>query len=93
MSKINCPCGWQMSDVGWPSHYVRYFFTQTQYDNVPEGDEKAMSDLAHHHVREFWQCDHCGRVAFIQADNKIRWYKPEFPWPEYGEHSGDETMP
>ena len=89
MTKVNCPCGNQMSDVGFPSHYVRMYITQKQWDDMPEAIPAAQfGEVAH----EFWQCDQCGRLGF--GDDPIRWYRPEFEVPEPSdEHDGEGTLP
>ena len=40
MSKVNCPCGKQLSDVGSPSPDVMWLITDAQVDELDENDIK-----------------------------------------------------
>lgn len=73
MAKLNCPCGWQISSVSWPSDWIGTVVSQ--YESVEFPDRKVGDD---EHRRELWECTQCGRIAmFTTPDGKCVWYMPE----------------
>jgi hypothetical protein len=74
MSKLNCVCGWQISDVGHPSQEIGNIVTQCEFDaNEPEKAAQLIEN-----GREIWECSQCGRlgIEFPRGSNNVKWYAP-----------------
>jgi hypothetical protein len=76
MGKVNCPCGWQISDVGVPSHEVGYAVSDHELDEMAA----TVQSLEIMDSRKLWECSKCGRVAFDYPEagsNRVKWYVPD----------------
>ena len=74
MSKLNCICGNQISDVMCPNQYTGVIITSEEIDAF-EGCEDIVRD-----GRDVWECPKCGRLAVSYPDkitSFVKWYKPE----------------
>lgn len=72
MSHINCICGSQTSDVGFPSKNQGHVITDIEYDALPETIRVDNIGWG----MTVWECWGCGRVAF-EKDGKLVWYTPD----------------
>ena len=76
MGKVNCPCGWQISDVGCPSAEIGYAISDTEQDDMAD----HIPSLTIIEGRKIWECSQCGRIAFDYPTrgnpNGIKWYMP-----------------
>ena len=61
MSKVNCPCGNQMSDVSFPSNVTGYLIRSLDIDDAHV--------LDHIPRRDIWECHECGRIA-VEMDRQ-----------------------
>ncbi len=85
MSKVNCVCGNQISDVCMPSVTGGYLLGECALDEREDVSRKldtadSLTCAAMDIGRDFWECDQCGRIAFGYPEdgpNKIRWWSPE----------------
>jgi hypothetical protein len=76
MAKLNCPCGYQMSNVMSPCPYNGYLITDRQletFHDEPDGLSIAIIDKG----RDIWECPECGRMAIVKDDNHYKWYSPD----------------
>lgn len=76
MSKVNCPCGWQISNGAMPSINNGWLMSDIEQDALPEilEDTTELINLS----RDVWECTQCGRLAIgNRIDNSVIWYKPE----------------
>jgi hypothetical protein len=81
MSKVDCRCGEQMSDVAYPSECKAYYLSDVDFDDVCDKsrfggsiDVMLLLDVMTH----VWVCSNCGRLAFERkADRHLMWYAPE----------------
>lgn len=74
MANLNCPCGWQISDVGYPSQDIGTIVTQCEFD---AGDPQKAAQLIED-GREIWECSQCGRlgIEFPRGTRQVKWYFP-----------------
>ena len=72
MSKLTCPCGNRLSDVLYPGKATGILLSMQQVDrmNVVPGSNLFEG-------REVWECDKCGRIAFIHPGGSVKWYSPD----------------
>lgn len=84
MSKVNCPCGNQISDVISPNNYTGIVITSKTLDSYYELEEtpcgkNLMAETIHGDGLEMWECPECGRIAISVKRNssEIKWYIPE----------------
>lgn len=74
MSKVNCPCGVQLSNIMGPSRNNGWFISDFEADKIEEWDEYTLIVKG----RDVWECYGCGRIAFgDRGTNAIKWYLPE----------------
>ncbi len=74
MSKLNCLCGNQLSNVLSPSQNNGWFVNDVAVDNQQDWDECTVIEIG----RDVWECHECGRIAFgNKADPGVKWYAPE----------------
>lgn len=74
MSKLNCICGWQISDVGSPSDWTGHIINDHQADKHIENKlESFYMDL-----KSVWECTKCGRIAIDRTSSgrEVVWFKP-----------------
>jgi surface antigen len=81
MSKVNCPCGTQISDVGYPCPNKAALFTDVAFDQAEISDSHrfVVSDVILD-SRDVWECYECGRLAIDYPEagsNSLKWYVPE----------------
>lgn len=67
MSKLNCPCGWQISNVCSHSPEIKYLVSDYEMEEKELTLELVTTD--------FWECSKCGRVAI--GNNTVQWYKKD----------------
>jgi len=79
MSKVNCPCGNQLSNVCSPSSVEGYLLSGYQRDVISD-DGQIQADKLCSILRDVWECQSCGRLAIAypsRGDRTLKWYKPE----------------
>lgn len=83
MSKINCPCGNQLSDVCYPYKHKGTILSETEVDSLenvgivskrPKFVDNAIEIILN--GKEIWECPECGRLAVVMEDDYIQWYLP-----------------
>ena len=73
MGKLNCECGWQISDVASPCNVKGWLLTDHQLDEAENFESCEIIGIA----RDVWECSKCGRIAFGNiVDNTVKWYTP-----------------
>ena len=80
MSKLNCPCGNQMSNVSCPSSVEATLVTDWDADNICVLEDTEEMVDAIQDCRGMWECPECGRLGFNypkRGDNRFKWYVPE----------------
>lgn len=78
MSKVNCPCGTQLSDVGYPCPNKAALVTDVVFDEAETRERTVSSDVVLD-SRDVWECYECGRLAIDHPEsgsNRIKWYVP-----------------
>lgn len=73
MSKLNCPCGWQISNACSPSSWIFHLLSDEEHAKLFD-DETEVKDGKLQTI-DLWECTQCGRVAI--GGNPVRWYTPE----------------
>ena len=79
MSKLNCHCGNQISNVVFPSEYTGLIISSKAEDDFEEVTSLTMDDIRYG-GRDIWECPECGRLAVNYPkinSNTVKWYKPE----------------
>lgn len=74
MAKLNCRCGWQISNVCEPSEEIMYLLTGKAWDDLCgalDSDEIPVVP----EYEDLWKCSKCGRIAI--GNDKVTWYRPE----------------
>ena len=74
MSKLNCPCGWQISNVGSPNDWTGVIVNDHQRDEHFE-DRLEDFDMS---LKGIWECTQCGRLAIDRtaSGREVVWFKP-----------------
>lgn len=78
MGWVLCPCGTQISDVGYPCAAKAALFTDVEFDEAETAYRTIACDLVLQ-SRDVWECYECGRIAIDHPEsgsNKIKWYAP-----------------
>lgn len=79
MSKLNCICGNQISDVMFPNEYTGLIISSKTEDDFEDCAGLTMDDL-NYCGRDIWECSKCGRLVVNHPEinsNTVKWYKPE----------------
>ena len=77
MSKVNCFCGSQISDVQDPCKDKSFLISDIDFDPYTDKDWIDPMDLMAA-CDEVWHCRQCGRVAIeSNKTKKLSWYKLE----------------
>jgi hypothetical protein len=80
LSKLNCPCGWQISNVGSPNDWTGSIINDNQRDQYfDDAAEDRMTDIDFSALKEIWECVECGRLAIDKTaiGREVIWFKPE----------------
>lgn len=78
MGWVRCPCGTQISDVGYPCSAKAALFTDVALDEAENADRMVKADVIIN-SRDVWECYECGNIAIDHPEsgsNKIKWYAP-----------------
>ncbi len=76
MSKVNCRCGWQISNVCSPSINNGWLMSDIALD-FPEDEKKDSCEIMDMCI-DVWECRECGAIAFgKKKSNDVVWYYPE----------------
>lgn len=74
MSKVNCKCGWQISNVVSPSHNNGWLISDLALEFEDQKDSCEIMEIA----IDVWECSQCGRIAFgNHKDRGVVWYTPD----------------
>lgn len=74
--KVNCPCGHQISDVGYPSRNKGVIVKEYDVDAMSISKNVTLSVFRDGIV--LWECNKCGRIAVEGSDGRsLKWYAPE----------------
>jgi hypothetical protein len=90
MSKFNCTCGHQISDVQWPTAFKAHLITDVAWDTHSDYSMKPVRmstrEVPQRHV---WECQECGRLwiqespdgakyrEFVSVAEKLKMYEDE----------------
>jgi hypothetical protein len=73
MGKVNCKCGTQISDVGYPCSQKGWLMSDISQDFEGQKDACEIMQMS----IDVWECLNCGAIAFgNRKDNGLRWYYP-----------------
>lgn len=95
MSKLNCPCGWQISNV-CENEQIMYLISNRMWSELWEMDGHDFDPGKVRH-KDLWKCQECGRIAIESgADEerslKVEWYEPARPKPPKPSTPSDEIL-
>lgn len=74
MSKINCPCGNQLSDVSVPSINRAWLLTDEQFEN---SDDLIDIAILQTQLQAVWVCNECDRRGLEDKTGRVEWYARE----------------
>lgn len=75
MSKVNCPCGNEISNVCSPSINNGWLLSDLDLEKMEETIESIDIVTV---ARDVWECHECGSIAIgNNTDNTIKWYSPK----------------
>ena len=93
MSKVYCPCGNVISNVGHPSQSNGWLITDCVLDSEVfedalkkdfgrADDGQGAYCVIMDYAADVWECDKCGRIAIgaSNANPSIKWFSPEDVW-------------
>lgn len=78
MGWVRCPCGTQISDVGYPCASKGALVTDVKLDQHESTERTIQVDVVLE-SRDVWECYDCGRIAIDYPEagsNSIKWYAP-----------------
>lgn len=75
MSKVNCPCGNQLSDVACPSADKGHYISDEQLDDISSQYDSGLNEYSlMEQMTDVWVCRKCNRIAFENSDRTLVWY-------------------